>query len=58
MKKHEKCRILAEVISGHLYSESLPVEKLNDIFLRWVDERKIPTDAEVEWLKKQLVGEI
>ncbi len=54
MKKHERARILAIVVSTHLYSDRPIPDRLNAINLQWTEQGKLPTDKEVTWLKHQI----
>jgi hypothetical protein len=54
MKKHEKARILMIVCSTYLYSTTMIPNRLNTMLLRWTEKRKLPTKAQIRWLKKQI----
>ena len=47
MKKHERARRLAELISPYLYSENSPPEALNKVFLRWINTHDVPEIGEI-----------
>lgn len=49
----QACKRLASAISPWLYSVGPPPKPLNDLFLRWIDQRHTPTDSEVDLAIKQ-----
>ena len=42
MKKHQRARILAELISPYLYSIASPPKALNQLFLSWISTGIVP----------------
>ena len=47
MKKHERARRLAELISPYLYSDDSPPKALNKVFLRWLSTHDVPEIGEI-----------
>lgn len=54
MKKHEKARLLAIVVSRWLYSEATIPPKINKIFLKFTERGILPNDEEVAFLLAEL----
>lgn len=48
MKKHERARRLAEAMSVWIYSTGAPPEKLNKLFLKWLDTHDVPSYREIQ----------
>ena len=42
MKKHERARRLAELISPYLYGVNSPPKALNDLFIHWINTHDVP----------------
>lgn len=47
MKKHDRARRLAELISPYLYGTISPSPKLNECFLRWLNTKVVPDMGEI-----------